>query len=113
MTDQPEPDTCRLVDIDGETIRVRGSSELSEESRAALVEVIRAAKRRMEAEQPSESWRTLRAVAFNAVGPALNERGEWLRLSVRRAIADAVLIALAEHLEPAPSVPCPAPEEQP
>ena len=35
-----------------------------------------------------------RALAFNAVGPALNERGEWLPLSVRQAVADAVLAAV-------------------
>ena len=40
-----------------------------------------------------------RALAFNAVGPALNERGEWLPLSVRQAVADAVLTAVdAAHL---------------
>lgn len=35
-----------------------------------------------------------RALAHNAVGPALNTHGEWLPLSVREAIADAVLAAV-------------------
>lgn len=38
-----------------------------------------------------------RALARNAVGPALNERGEWLPLSVRQAVADAVLAAVDEQ----------------
>lgn len=36
-----------------------------------------------------------RALAFNAVGPALNEHDEWVPLSVRKAVADAVLEAIA------------------
>lgn len=106
-TEATEPDSCRPVDIDGETIRVRGSGDLSEEARVALVELVRAAKRRMKDDNPPDSWTVLRAVAFNAVGPALNERGEWLRLTTRRAIADAVLSALAEHLEPEPAAAVP------
>ena len=42
-----------------------------------------------------------RALAFNAVGPALNERDEWLPLSVRQAVADAVLAAV-DGAAPAP-----------
>ncbi|MFF3511567.1 hypothetical protein [Streptomyces sp. NPDC002573] len=47
-------DTCRPVEIDGEIIRVRGAAEMSEESRAALAEVIAAAKRRYLAEHPED-----------------------------------------------------------
>ncbi|WP_226966762.1 hypothetical protein [Streptomyces phaeolivaceus] len=47
-----EPDTCRSVEIDGELIRVRGAAEMSDESRAALAEVIGAAKRKIAAEHP-------------------------------------------------------------
>ncbi|TXS50144.1 hypothetical protein [Streptomyces sp. t39] len=35
-----------------------------------------------------------RALAFNAVGPALKARDQWLPLSVRQAVADAVLAAV-------------------
>lgn len=99
MTDQPEPeDTCRPVEIDGETIRVRGSGEMSEESQAALAEVIRAAKRKMAAEPPPIRQQ-IRAVAFNAVAPALKRHDEWLRLTVRRSIADAVLAAIEDLLD--------------
>ena len=44
-------------------------------------------------------WSHLEARAFNAVQPALREAGEWLPLSVRRAVARAVLAAVQEHLE--------------
>jgi hypothetical protein len=37
------------------------------------------------------------AAAFNAVGPALAESGDWLPLSVRQRLADAVLAAAAPH----------------
>lgn len=35
--------------------------------------------------------RHLRGLAFNAVLPALQKQGEWLPLSARRAVADAVV----------------------
>ncbi|MFB6934559.1 hypothetical protein [Streptomyces chartreusis] len=46
-----EPDICRPVEVDGEMIRVRGAGDFSEESQAALTEVVRAARRRMINEQ--------------------------------------------------------------
>lgn len=52
MATQPDPeDTCRPVEIDGDIIRVHGAEELSDESQAALTEVVRAARRRMLNEQ--------------------------------------------------------------
>ncbi|WP_326828704.1 hypothetical protein OIE13_22570 [Streptosporangium sp. NBC_01810] len=38
-----------------------------------------------------------RAIAFNAVGPALRTVGLWAKLTSRQTIADRVLAALAEH----------------
>jgi hypothetical protein len=35
-----------------------------------------------------------RALAFNAVGPAINQAGYWLPLSARKAVADAILDAI-------------------
>lgn len=52
--DPPEPDVCRPVDIDGETIRVRGEQPVNEETKAAMADVVRAAKRRHEAEKAAE-----------------------------------------------------------
>ncbi|MHC3450814.1 hypothetical protein [Streptomyces prasinus] len=40
----------------------------------------------------------LRARALSAVGPALQARGDWLRLSSRKAVADAVLVELKREL---------------
>ena len=40
-------DQCRLVEVDGEIVRVRGEREMDDADRAALAEVIRAAKRKL------------------------------------------------------------------
>ncbi len=47
---EPEPDTCRPVEVDGEIIRVHGAAEMTDEDRAAFAELVRAVKRRYEAE---------------------------------------------------------------
>lgn len=54
--DEPEPDedSCRLVDVDGETVRVRGSGDMDEQDQQALGQVFRAARARMKAEQDAE-----------------------------------------------------------
>ncbi|WP_435218370.1 hypothetical protein [Streptomyces sp. bgisy034] len=46
-----EPDTCHLVDVGGQTIRVRGAGDMSEESRSALAEVVQAAARKLAEDQ--------------------------------------------------------------
>lgn len=38
---------CRPVEIDGQIIRVRGEREMNDADRAALAEVIQAAKRKL------------------------------------------------------------------
>lgn len=58
MTATPEPvDTCRpvTVQVDGEptTVRVRAAEDMSDDGRAALANIIAAAKRRFEAEAPN------------------------------------------------------------
>ncbi|MFI0268594.1 hypothetical protein [Streptomyces luteogriseus] len=53
MTDQHEPeDTCRPIEIDGETIRVHGQGELTPEGEQALTALVRAAKAKLVAEAP-------------------------------------------------------------
>src|SRR6266542_373734 len=47
-----EPDTCRLVEVDGEVIRVHGAGEMNDEDRAAFAEIVRAARRRYERDNP-------------------------------------------------------------
>ncbi|MFF3620024.1 hypothetical protein [Streptomyces sp. NPDC002467] len=48
---------------------------------------------------PDQPEARRRALAFNAVGPAINQAGYWLPLSARRAVADAVLDAVAGELD--------------
>jgi hypothetical protein len=47
-------DVCWPVEVDGETIRVRGEQPVNAEVQAALTDVVRAAKRRHEAEKAAE-----------------------------------------------------------
>lgn len=49
-----EADVCRPVEVDGETVRVRGSGELTEEGREALAALVRAAKDKFIAEAPAK-----------------------------------------------------------
>lgn len=59
MTDQPateatEQDTCRSVEVGGETIRVRGQGELTEEGKEALAALVRVAKDKFVADAPEQ-----------------------------------------------------------
>lgn len=49
MTD----DTCRPVEVDGEIIRVHGSRAMTQHEQGLFAEIVRAAKRRLQAEQPT------------------------------------------------------------
>lgn len=44
-------DTCRLIEVDGEVIRVLGGHGMDDEDRAAFAEIVRAAKRRFDSER--------------------------------------------------------------
>ncbi|MDX2702180.1 hypothetical protein PV350_04875 [Streptomyces sp. PA03-6a] len=48
----PETDTCRVIDVDGEPIRLHGSGALTEEGVAAVGDVIAAARRHLETHPP-------------------------------------------------------------
>ncbi|MDX2986428.1 hypothetical protein [Streptomyces caniscabiei] len=50
----PEGDVCRPVDIDGETVRVRGKGELTEQGLEALTALVRVAKAKFDAEAPEQ-----------------------------------------------------------
>jgi hypothetical protein len=50
MNDHVSWETCRSVEVDGETIRVLGGEQMSAESQAAFADLVRAAKRRTAAE---------------------------------------------------------------
>jgi hypothetical protein len=50
MTERSEPDQCRLVEVDGEIIRVHGGRAMTEYEQSLFAELVRAAKRRLAAE---------------------------------------------------------------
>lgn len=72
-----ETDSCRAVDIDGETIRVRGAGELTDQGRAALAEVVRAGKRRMAEEALTTDGSPLRDHIAEALHGADDPTGPW------------------------------------
>lgn len=44
---EARPEKCRPVQVDGETIRVRGEREMNEKDREMFAEVVRAVKRHL------------------------------------------------------------------
>jgi hypothetical protein len=93
--DLPEElDVCRPVELDGETIRVRGEEPLTEEGQAAFTSVVRAAKRRMEAEKAAE-----RAEIERKVRAKVAEEIEAVRRPIRGSampdFADAAYVHAA------------------
>lgn len=53
----------------------------------------------VQAASGASGWTQLEARAFNAVGPAVQQAGQWLPLSARRAVANAVLAELKRELD--------------
>jgi hypothetical protein len=53
-TEATQPDTCRPVEVDGQTIRVRGSGEMTPEAEEALAALVRVAKAKFVAEAPEK-----------------------------------------------------------
>jgi hypothetical protein len=53
-TEATDVDTCRAVEVDGETVRFRGSGELTEEGKEALGALVRVAKAKFVAEAPEQ-----------------------------------------------------------
>jgi len=47
-------DVCRPLEVDGETVRVRGAGELTEEGQEAVADLVRAAKAKFVAEAPDQ-----------------------------------------------------------
>lgn len=106
-----EPDTCRDVDLDGETIRVRGVGDMSTASREALAELVRAARRKFADEhppvEPADPERRERyAEALYVTLEVTPRRHPWATLSsLRRAVwyarADAAMAMADVELEEA------------
>lgn len=95
-TEATGPDTCRAIEVDGETVHVRGTGEMTEQERAYFAEVIRAAKRKFEAEHPEPASSPLRNQIATAIR-ALNEGGTLVDLDEEAdvlAVADAVLTVI-------------------
>lgn len=45
----PERDTCRIVNVDGEPVRVRGSRPMTEQEQGYLADIVRAVHARQDA----------------------------------------------------------------
>jgi hypothetical protein len=54
-------DECTVVEVDGMPVAVRGSGQITERDREMFAEVVQAAKRRFEAEQPPDRTVTVTA----------------------------------------------------
>lgn len=89
--DTAEPDTCRSVEVDGETIRVRGAGEFTDRDREFAAEIVRAAKRKFEAEPAAVQLRWEIAEALRGI------KGRWNI----RAQVDAVMGVIGSHAQPA------------
>ncbi|MDT7847235.1 hypothetical protein [Streptomyces justiciae] len=89
-------DACRAMEVDGQVIRIRGAGELSEESRAALTDLVRVATRCFAEDQAAivQQVNDLRRAWLKAGPPPIGTPlARWW---------DARLIALREALR-APS----------
>jgi hypothetical protein len=53
-TEATEPDTCRPVEVDGQSIRVRGSGQMTPEAEEALAALVRVAKTKFVADAPEK-----------------------------------------------------------
>lgn len=70
-----EADTCRPVEVDGGTVRVRGSGELSEEGHEALTALVRAAKAKFAEEAPEQKARRAKEHQLDGIRRALCDAG--------------------------------------
>lgn len=98
----PEPDICRPVDVDGETIRVRGAGDFTEQDQEFAAEIVRAGKRKLAEEMLTTDDSPLREHIAEALWDASDNIGsfrtvdsdvkEWFRKR-----ADAVLAVVLPH----------------
>ncbi|MFF7949103.1 hypothetical protein [Streptomyces griseorubiginosus] len=86
----PEPeDACRAVEVDGETIRVRGAGPFTETDRQLAAEIVRAAKRKFDAGPVGDRLRQ------EIAGVLRDAPGRWNI----RARTDAVMAAFDRFLD--------------
>lgn len=79
-------DTCRPVEVDGETVRVRGAGELTEEGQEAVAALVRVAKARFVAEAPEQVG--VLQTRLRAAHKARRAKEHQLD-DIRRALCDA------------------------
>ncbi|WP_330339374.1 hypothetical protein [Streptomyces sp. NBC_00557] len=98
----PPTDVCCSVDIDGETVTVRGTGDLPEEARTALAAVVRVAKRRFAEEALTDDKSPLRDHVAEALFTAHNNIGAWRTVDPDikdryRQLAEAALAVIRPH----------------
>lgn len=108
MSDQTEhEDTCRPIEVDGETVLIRGAGEFTEQEQQFATEIVRAAKRKFESDHAQSTPSPARDQTAPDTEPtdlrmALIElrhlRAEVARLRPFVAVADGASRA-AEHWE--------------
>lgn len=99
-------DTCRVYDVDGETIRVHGGEPMSEAGQTALGEIVRAAKAKLDAEDPNLGVRQ-ELIAAGMLArwgipdePLIGRRGGVTSGATIKARLKAAIDAAVEALKP-------------
>ncbi|MFI1723891.1 hypothetical protein [Streptomyces sp. NPDC020489] len=81
MSNQSDPvpaDTCRSVEVDGETVRVRASGELGDREQEFLADLVRAAKERFLTEQAVIVQRVIGMYrGWRAADPPIGTSSRW------------------------------------
>lgn len=80
------PDTCRPVDVDGETIRVHGAGEMTPEAQEALADLVRVVKAKFVADAPEMVGKLQQRLRL--AHKARREKEHQLD-GIRRALCDA------------------------
>lgn len=93
----PDGQTCRTVDVDGEPVSYRGDGEpLSEEARGALTHVVRAARQRFDAEHADDP--PVLATVADAVHAQLTQRGmRGSELAAELGVRHSAVVRLMQH----------------
>ncbi|MEV0477515.1 hypothetical protein [Streptomyces prunicolor] len=95
-------DTCRPVEVDGETIRVHGSGEFTEREQEFVADVVRAGKRRFAEESLTTDASPLREHIAEALFDADDQVGPYRTVhsdtkEEYRKLADAALAVVLPH----------------
>lgn len=92
-------DRCQLVAVDGETVRAHGDLQTPED-REAFAEVVRAARRRFDAEQAAlDRVGEVRPVGRGRRRPRLWQLVAFVAIGVAIGVAEGVLLDLVDSFE--------------